>query len=120
VTRSQKIAPARADRTTIWVTSAGSTIPLPIVVATWVETKAPTKFSPAAIRMALRMERARVEMHVAIAFAVSWKPLMKSNARAAKITSPSRSSGTSGILERHALEHVRGVLAPVGRVSSVS
>src|SRR3990170_4102794 len=39
---------------------------------------------------------------------------MKSNARAAKITSPSRISGASGILERHALEHVGGVLAPVG------
>src|SRR5512143_2108645 len=72
------------------------------------------KLSPAAIRMALRMESARVEMHVAIAFAVSWKPLMKSNARAAKITSASRNSGASGILQRHALEHVGGVLAPVG------
>src|SRR4030067_1156421 len=49
VSRSQKIAPPRAERTTTWVTSCGSTIPCPTVVATCVETSAPTTFSPAAM-----------------------------------------------------------------------
>src|SRR5512145_2459750 len=98
-----------------WETYAGSTIPFPIVAATWVETSAPTKLSPAAMRMALRIDRARVEMHVAIAFAVSWKPLMKSNASAEKITNPSRSRCCSGILERHAFQDVGRVLGAVGR-----
>src|SRR5512134_4066906 len=89
-------------------------MPLPMVVATWVEISAPTKLRPAAIMIALRTESARVEMQVAMAFAVSWNPLMKSNNRAATITIPRRSSGASGILQRHAFQDVRRVLAPVG------
>src|SRR5512143_3429674 len=98
-----------------WETYAGSTIPFPIVAATWVETRAPTKLSPAAMRIAFRIDRARVEMHVAIAFAVSWKPLMKSKASAETITSASRTRCCSCILERHAFQDVGGVLGTVGR-----
>src|SRR5574341_557901 len=108
------MAPARAARTTTWVTWDGSTIPLPIVVATWVEMSAPAKFSPAAIRIALRIERARVEMQVAMALAVSWKPLMKSNASAETVTSATSANELSGILERYPFEDVRRVLAAVG------
>src|SRR5512143_2680981 len=97
-----------------WDTYAGSTIPFPMVVATCVETSAPTKFSPAAMRMAFRIERARVEMQVAMALAVSWKPLMKSNASAATITSARSANELSGILERYPFEDVGGVLAAVG------
>jgi len=44
---------------------------LPTVVATWVDTMAPRKLRAAAMTMALRIDRARVEMQVAMAFAVS-------------------------------------------------
>ena len=50
------------------------TMPLPMVVATLVEIKAPTRFSTAAIITALRIESARVEIQVAIALAESLKP----------------------------------------------
>src|SRR3989304_5789180 len=108
------MAASRADRTTAWVTGGGSTISLPIVVATCVETSAPTKFSPAAMRIASRIERARVEMQVAIALAVSWKPLMKSNTSAATMTSARSANELSGILERYPFEYVCGVLAAIG------
>src|SRR5512134_672167 len=114
------MAPASAARTTTCVTWEGSTIPLPIVVATWVETSAPTKFNPAAMKIALRIERARVEMQVAMALAVSWKPLMKSNASAATITSARSANELSGILERYPFEDVRRVLAAVrGRLQGL-
>ncbi len=53
-----------------------STIPWSTVVATLVETRAPTKLRIAAIRAATRGGIARVETAVAIALAVSWKPLV--------------------------------------------
>ncbi len=84
-------------------TKPGSTIPLPIIAATCVETSAPTKLSPAAMTMALRIERARVEMQVAIAFAVSWNPFMKSKARAVMTTNPKRTRGVSTIFQRDPL-----------------
>src|SRR3989337_3628384 len=108
------MAPIRADRTTTWVTCDGSTISLPIVVATCVETSAPTKWSRAAMRMASRIERARVEMQVAIALAVSWKPLMKSKVSAATMTSARSANELSGILERYPFEDACGVLAAIG------
>lgn len=48
---------------------------------------APIKFIVAAIKMAARGGNALVETEVAIAFAVSWKPLIKSNVRAKMTTS---------------------------------
>ena len=57
-----------------------SSTPLPTVFATAVVTKAPTRFATDAIATASRGGSARVEIEVATAFAVSWKPLVKSNA----------------------------------------
>ena len=59
----------------------GSTISLAIAFATPTNVIAPKKFIIAAISTATRGGRARVETDVAIAFAVSWKPLIKSNAK---------------------------------------
>ncbi len=53
-------------------------MPLPMVVATAVVTNAPARFAIEAIRTASRGDNARVETEVATAFAVSWKPLVKS------------------------------------------
>jgi hypothetical protein len=87
---------------------------LPTIFATCVETSAPTKFKPAAMMMAFRIDRARVEMQVAIAFAVSWNPLMKSKARAAMTTNPRRIRVVSSIFQRDPLQDIGGVFAPVG------
>ena len=61
-----------------------STIPLPIVVATAVVTNAPARFATAETSTAIRGESARVETEVAMAFAVSWKPFVKSKPSATR------------------------------------
>ena len=61
-------------------------MPLAIVAATASERKAPTKFRIAASVTATFGGIARVEIEVATALAVSWKPLVKSKARAVPTT----------------------------------
>ena len=58
------------------IKSGDKTISPPIVLATPVDTKAPKKLRTAVIKIAFLGEIARVETEVAIALAVSWKPLM--------------------------------------------
>src|SRR5438477_4065396 len=86
----QATAPRSAASTTIWVTAAVSTIPFPRVDATSVEMSAPSTFATAAMPRAIPGRSARVEMEVAIAFAESWKPLVKSKRRAVATTTRSR------------------------------
>ncbi len=57
-------------------------IPLPTVFATAVVANAPARFAIDAISTAIRGESARVETEVATAFAVSWKPFVKSKTSA--------------------------------------
>ncbi len=76
VTRFQAMAPMRAPATMAWVVVASSTRPEPMVLATAVPANAPMKLNAAAMRTAIWGRRARVATDVAIAFAVSWKPLM--------------------------------------------
>jgi hypothetical protein len=59
-------------------------------LATAVEMKAPTRLSTPAIATATFGRSAPVAIEVAIALAVSWKPLVKSNARAVMITTSTR------------------------------
>ena len=66
--------------------ASASTMPLAIVAATSSEMNAPTKLRIAASATAARGDIARVEIVVATAFAVSWKPLVKSNASAVATT----------------------------------
>jgi hypothetical protein len=56
------------------------------VAATLSETKAPAKLSSAAPTTARRGEIARVDTLVAIAFAASWKPFVKSKNKATPMT----------------------------------
>ena len=70
------MAPRSAAARTTWVVDASATSPLPIVLATAVPAKAPMKLNDAAMRIACWGLKARVATEVAIAFAVSWKPLM--------------------------------------------
>ena len=76
VTRFQTTAPTSADMTTCSVTRSVSTMPSPTVLATLVETSAPRRLRPAAMSTATRGESARVDTEVAMALAVSWKPLV--------------------------------------------
>ena len=64
--------------------SKGFIIPVPIVLATPVNIRAPKKFIEAARTIATLGESARVDTDVAIVLAVSWKPLIKSKMRAKK------------------------------------
>ena len=66
--------------------TSGFTTPLPMVVATATpKPKAATKLKKAAQATAARGVSTRVDTTVAMEFAASWKPFMKSNARATKI-----------------------------------
>src|SRR5215210_6594713 len=121
VSRFQKIAPIRPAKTIGSVTRSASTMPLAIVAATSSERKAPTKLRIAAMPTATRGDIARVEIEVATALAVSWNPLVKSNASAVattihRTTSFSMCSAGSGVLDHDALEDVRRALAGVDRV----
>src|SRR5438034_4792931 len=93
VARFHAIAPNRAARTVFVVTRLVSSTPLPTVFATAVVTNAPTRLATAAIATATRGGSARVEIEVATALAVSWKPLVKSN--------PSRSEEHTSELQSH-------------------
>ena len=88
VTRFQTIAPTRPANTIGTVTRFWSTMPFAIVAATETEMNAPAKLSTDASPTATRGGSARVAMTVAIAFAVSWKPFVKSKKRAVATTMP--------------------------------
>ncbi len=94
VTRFHVIAPTRPARTTFSVIASASTIPDAIVAATLSETNAPTMLRTAALITAARGERARVETLVAIEFAVSWNPFVKSKKSATTTTATSVRSST--------------------------
>ena len=80
--RFQAIAPIRPANTTVVVMAWVFTKPVPTVAATFSEMNAPTKFRMEAKAIAGLGAIARVEIAVATTLAVSWKPLVKSNASA--------------------------------------
>src|SRR5438876_4124417 len=94
-------------------------MPEPTVVATAVpKVKAATKLKNAAQMTALPGLSTRVDTTVAIEFAASWKPLMKSKVSATRISATTASVVTvidrSGVLHDDPLEDVGDVLAAVG------
>src|SRR5262245_54152329 len=104
--------------------TAGSMVPLPTVAATfsW-KTKMATMLKKAAIITAVCGFSTRVETTVAMAFAASWKPFMKSNASASRTrqtTTPrpmfscSMNGFRSGVFEDDAFEDVGHILAAIG------
>src|SRR5689334_5204562 len=82
----QAIAPSSQAKMIGNVTWAESTIPLAIVAATDTDKNAPTRFSTPDNATAALGRSAPVAIDVAIALAVSWKPFVKSNATAVRIT----------------------------------
>src|SRR5919112_315649 len=120
VARFHAIAPIRPANTAVVVIAPASTMPLATVAATFSEMNAPAKFRMADIATAVRGDIARVDTEVAIAFAVSWKPLVKSKASAVATTITRTTSSpmagcvpASAVLDHDALERVRHVLAGV-------
>src|SRR6478736_10301526 len=90
VIRFHRMAPTRPAKIITGVTTASLTIPPEIVLATSVDRKAPTTFSTAAMSTAVRGRNAPVETEVAIALALSWKPLVKSKNNAVTMTTVTR------------------------------
>src|SRR5919202_6020692 len=118
VMRFQAIAPNSAAMIIESPTPCSGATRLPMVSATFalrscVVTTAPMRLRTAEKVTATRGRSARVPTVVAMAFAVSWKPLVKSKASATAMVRTRRSICASGILDRDALEHVRHILAAV-------
>src|ERR671930_385999 len=114
VRRFHAIAPKSAASTVCCVARFASMRPLATFFATAVVTKAPARFATAAISTAIRGVTARVPTEVAIAFAVSWKPFVKSKPSATTTTMTSRTSfNGSAVLDDDRFEDVGRVLAGV-------
>jgi len=116
------MAPSKAMIMVVVVTNCASTSPFVMVLATAVPTSAPARLVVAAMAMARRGVSALVETPIAMELAVSWKPLMYSNANATSRT-VSRSSMirvASGVLQHDMEDDVAGVAAAVDDFSSSS
>ena len=110
VSRFQTMPPTSPANTSSRVTRPASTNPLAMVAATAVDRKAPTRFSEADRVTATLGLRAPLAMDVAMAFPVSWKPLVKSNASAV-ITTMIRVNSCRSTLELWAL--LRPAVKPI-------
>src|SRR3954454_7714364 len=91
-------------------------IPLPTVAATAVPDSAPNTFIVAAMSTAWPGDNTRVATEVAIALAVSWNPLIKSNPRPRTTIRTTTRNSVLGILAEDPFERMPDVLALVGRV----
>src|SRR5919202_1916687 len=111
VIRFHAMAPTRAAPTRVSVTLSVCTMPLPTVAATFVVRNAPARLSTAESRTAVRGLSARVETEVAMALAVSWKPLVKSNVSATAIMR--KMARSLGIFQHHILQRVAHILTLV-------
>src|SRR6185369_8226625 len=110
------MAPIRPARISGALTMAGSTTPLPMVLATWApKTRKAMKLKNAAQATAVCGESTRVLTTVAIELAASWNPLMKSNASANPMMSQiSAVMGMgSAVLQDDGLDDVGDVFAHV-------
>src|ERR687885_3066459 len=121
VKRFQLMAPKSTATSIDIATPPSGTTRLPTVLATsaWsncVVTTAPARLRTADKPTATRGGKARVPTAVPMAFAVSWKPLVKSKKSATAMVRARRRVEASGILRRDAFQHVRHRLAAVERI----
>src|SRR3954447_2232627 len=86
VVRFHRIAPTSPAKITTGLMRVSSTSPPEIVLATATDRKAPARFRQPAIATATLGRSAPVAMEVAMALAVSWKPLVKSKISAVSTT----------------------------------
>src|SRR5579884_3522059 len=110
------MAESNAEITSNWVVTSGATMPLPMVVATAVPVSAPMMLRIPAINTAVPGFSTRVATEVAMAFAVSWKPLMKSKMRPMMMIKISRKSAGLGILHHNPLQRISDILGAVGGI----
>src|SRR5437762_2178806 len=114
VIRSQVMAANSAQMTRSCVECSGATMPFPTVAATAVPVNAPTRLRTPAMSTAVPGASTRVATEVAMALAVSWKPLIKSKMRAmATIRTNVRNAGLN-MLHHDPLQCVSDVLGAVG------
>src|SRR5690349_3435693 len=110
------IAPSRPARITFGFTMLCSIIPPPTALATAREpVKAAAKLNTAAQMTAASGLNTRVPTIVAMEFAESWKPLLKSKMNAIRMiaTTYAITGRPSSVLERNALQHLRDAHAAV-------
>src|SRR6476619_4157483 len=86
VVKFHRMAPTRPAKITTGLMRVSSTRPPEIVFATWTDRKAPARFRHAATATAVLGRNAPVDIDVAMALAVSWKPFVKSKASAVTTT----------------------------------
>src|SRR6185437_9459194 len=86
VIRFHRIAPTSPAKITTGLMRVSSTSPPEIVFATWTERNTPTRLRQPAIATATLGLSAPVAIEVAMAFAVSWKPFVKSKINAVRTT----------------------------------
>src|SRR5438045_9403733 len=110
------MADSRAAMTRSWVASAGGTIPLPTVEATAVPVKAPTILRAPAISTAVPGASTRVATEVAMALAVSWKPLIKSKTRPMTTIRMSMRSAALGIFHHNSFQCIGDILGIIGGI----
>ncbi|EAU62856.1 hypothetical protein STIAU_8438 [Stigmatella aurantiaca DW4/3-1] len=128
VSRFHTMAPISAEKMTI-STAEGpaarniskSMMPLPTVLATCTPPpKAAMKLKNAAQATARFGDSTRVDTTVAMEFAASWKPLMKSKTSATATMKMTAESSISGMLQDHAFDDVGDAVALVrGRLDQV-
>src|SRR5437016_818243 len=114
----QMMAPSSPPRITFGFTMLCSIMPPPIALATASDpVNAAAKLNTAAQRTAASGLSTRVPTMVAIEFAESWKPLLKSkmNAITTIATTYPITRDSSGVLERNALQHLGDTHAAVDR-----
>ncbi|GHG37456.1 hypothetical protein GCM10017567_67730 [Amycolatopsis bullii] len=87
------MAPISPPKTIAGPIFVSSTSPLEIVLATSTDRNAPTRFNTAEIATATRGRSAPVAIDVAIEFAVSWNPFVKSKMRAVTTTTTTSNEG---------------------------
>ena len=92
---------------------------MPTVVATAVPVRAPTTLRTPAISTAVPGASTRVATEVAMALAVSWKPLMKSKTRAMTTIRMSVRTAKLGILHHDSFQRIGDVFAAVGSLLQV-
>src|ERR1051326_2012703 len=132
VMRFQQMAPRRAAMITTSPALKSRVLAIVFETLAWKNatvTTAPTRLKVADSSTAAWGEIARVETDVAMALAVSWKPLVKSKPTAMAIVTHSRTAVSltrrsarrseepgSGVLDRERLDHFGAVLAFVHRL----
>src|SRR3954470_18932923 len=112
----QQIAPSRPPRITCGSTMLCSIIPPPTAFATaTLPVNSARKLNVAAHTTAASGLRTRVPTIVAMEFAESWKPLMKSKKKAIATIATTYQITASGVLDGDALQRVRDSHALVDR-----